>query len=120
MTTERDAAASLDVWRTLADRLDLGAWVPRPTPGVEVARLESRWGDAYYVLRSPTPRYVRLDAVDYQLWLRMDGRKTVREIALEYFQERGGFVAERLGRLIGEMGGIGRGAGWGRGEISVG
>ena len=96
-------APAADVWQALSDRLDLGAWVPRPTPGVEVARLESRRGDAYYVLRSPLPRYLRLDPVDYQLWLRMDGRKTVREIALEYFQERGGFVAERLTRLVGQL-----------------
>ncbi|MDP8923213.1 MAG: cyclic nucleotide-binding domain-containing protein, partial [Chloroflexota bacterium] len=93
----------IDIWQALADRLDLGAWVPTPTPGVEVARLTSRNGQVYYVLRSPAPRYLRLDAADYQLWLRMDGHKTVREIAVAYFQERGGFVADRLARLVGEL-----------------
>ncbi len=94
--TRRGASPpGVDVWQALANRLDLGEWVPVPTPDVEVARLENRAGDPYYVLRSPLPRYLRLDPVDYQLWTRMDGRKTVRAIALEYFQEHGAFVADQ-------------------------
>ena len=102
---ERPVASppATDVWQALADHLDLGAWVPVPTPGIDVAQLESRRGQVYYVLRSPAPRYLRLDAVDYQLWRRMDGRTSVREVALAHFQERGGFVAERLARLVGEL-----------------
>ena len=55
-TTRATQPRAADVWQALADHLDLGAWVPVPTPGVEVTRLESRRGDPYYVLRSPAPR----------------------------------------------------------------
>jgi len=95
--------SGIDVWRALDDALDLGTWVPVPTPDVEVAALANRHGQPYYVLRSPTPRYLRLDPLDYALWQRMDGRATVREIAVAHFQARGAFVADRLARLVREL-----------------
>jgi putative peptide zinc metalloprotease protein len=100
---ERREGSGPDVWQALADRLDLGRLAPAPTPGVEAARIVGRDGRAYYVLRSPDARYLRLDETDHDLWRRMDGRRTVRQIALEHFQERGQFVAERLARLVGEL-----------------
>jgi CRP-like cAMP-binding protein/Zn-dependent protease len=96
---EPDAAA-VDIWAMLADRLDLGAFVPVPTPTVEVREVEGRGGERFWVLRTPTPRYLRLDATDLDLWQRMDGRRTVYEIAVEHFADRGGFVADRLTRLV--------------------
>ena len=94
------AAPGVDVWECLADQLDLGAYVPVPTPDVEERAVEGRDGRRFWVLRSPSLRYLRLDATDLDLWQRMDGQRNVRQIALDHFLECGGFVAERLARLV--------------------
>jgi len=98
-STSPETPAS-DVWSALDDRLDLGVYVPTPTPTVEVREVEGRGGERFWVLRTPAPRYLQLDATDLDLWLRMDGRRSVYEIAVEHFAERGGFVADRLARLV--------------------
>src|SRR6266496_245681 len=92
--------ANGDLWRHLGDRLDLGSAVPRPAAAVVVSSLTGRDGGRYYVLRSPSWQYLRLEPDDFALWQRIDGRATVREIAVAQFVERGEFVAERLARLI--------------------
>ena len=92
--------ASVDVWACLADQLDLGAYVPTPSPDVEVRDIAGRDGRRFWVLRSPALSYVRLDDTDLDLWQRMDGLHNVRQIALDHFVERGGFVADRLARLV--------------------
>ena len=94
------AAGPVDVWASLADQLDLGAYVPVPSPDVEVREVEGRDGRRFWVLRSPGFNYLRVDAVDLDLWERMDGDRNVRQIALDHFIERGGFVADRLARLV--------------------
>jgi CRP-like cAMP-binding protein/Zn-dependent protease len=92
--------AAVDVWANLADQLDLGAYVPTPSPDVEARAVEGRDGRRFWVLRSPSLRYLRLDDTDLDLWRRMNGQRNVRQIALDHFLERGGFVAERLSRLV--------------------
>jgi len=89
-----------DVWGALDDHLDLGAYVPIPSPDVEERAVKGRGDRAFWVLRSPSFHYLRLDETDLDLWRRMDGRSTVRQIALDHFLERGGFVADRLARLV--------------------
>src|SRR5215212_2706935 len=95
--------ASGDLWSDLDDRLDLADVVPSPAVGVVVRRLTSRAGGCYYVLRSPSWQYLQLEPDDFVLWQRIDGRATVREIAVAQFVEHGEFVAERLVRLIGAL-----------------
>jgi len=100
-------ALDADVWQALDDRLDLGGERPSPTPGIVVRQVEGRGGQSAWVLRSPSYRYLRLDDVDFDLWQRMDGQASVREIAFAHFMERGGFVAERLARLVHRLRGDG-------------
>jgi CRP-like cAMP-binding protein/Zn-dependent protease len=96
----RAVPGSPDVWASLVDQLDLGAYVPTPSLDVEVREVEGRDGRRFWVLRSPSLRYLRLDDTDLDLWQRMDGQRNVRQIALDHFLERGGFVADRLARLV--------------------
>src|SRR4051812_15879524 len=42
-----------DVWETLADSLDLGAYVPTPSADVEVRAVAGHGGRRFWVLRSP-------------------------------------------------------------------
>ena len=94
------STGAFDVWAALDDQLDLGGFVPAPTPGVETRSVEGRGGQHFWVIRSPELHYLRLDEADLDLWQRMDGIKTVREIAFDHFVQRGGFVADRLARLV--------------------
>jgi CRP-like cAMP-binding protein/Zn-dependent protease len=100
LDSAEDRPEATDVWACLADRLDLGAYVPTPSPDVIARAVEGRDGRQLWVLRSPSLNYLRLDDTDLDLWNRMDGRRNVREIALEHFLECGGFVADRLARLV--------------------
>ncbi|MFN8635908.1 MAG: cyclic nucleotide-binding domain-containing protein [Chloroflexota bacterium] len=95
-----ESTPGIDIWADLADGLDLGAYVPTPASDVEVRAVDGRGGSRFWVLRSPTVRYLRLDEIDLDLWGRMDGVRTVQEIALAHFLECGGFVADRLARLV--------------------
>src|SRR5687767_3923875 len=67
----------VDVWACLADQLDLGAYIPTPSPQVEAREVAGRDGRRLWVLRSPSFRYLRLDATDLDLWQRMDGQRNV-------------------------------------------
>jgi len=95
-----EPSGRVDVWASLADQIDLGAYVPIPSPDVEAREVEGRDGRRFWVLRSPSLNYLRLDGTDLDLWQRMDGRRNVRQVALDHFLERGGFVADRLSRLV--------------------
>src|SRR4051812_39922716 len=86
------ADGAVDVWAALDDHLDLGAYVPVPSPGVEERTVRGRGDRSFWVLRSPSYNYLRLDETDLDLWHRMDGQRTVGQIALDHFLERGGFV----------------------------
>jgi CRP-like cAMP-binding protein len=92
-----------DVWRHLDRRLDFGRFVPVPRPDVEVRALAGRDGATHVVMRSPAQRYLRLDQTDFALWERMDGRRSVQEIAVAHFVEHGDFAADRLARLIRQL-----------------
>ena len=95
-----DASTRADLWRALAERADLGRFVPIPSAGVVAQALATPDGAGYHVLRSPSGRYVRLDAEDFALWTRMDGQRSLREIATAHFAETGSFAAARLSRLV--------------------
>ncbi|HYU18070.1 MAG TPA: cyclic nucleotide-binding domain-containing protein [Chloroflexota bacterium] len=92
-----------DIWRPLAERLDFARYVPTPSPDVETSVQSTASGETYYVLRSRTARYIRLQEEDFALWWRMDGRQSIREIALAHFLEHGDFGADRLARLVREL-----------------
>ena len=96
------ASPRVDLWRSVAERLDLGGFVPAPSVS-EAREVTGRGGTTYRVLRSPTRRYIRLDEEDAALWSRMDGRRSVREIATAHFLERGSFAPARLARLVCEL-----------------
>jgi CRP-like cAMP-binding protein len=92
-----------DLWRHLTEALDLARFVPVPASGVEASHLHSRDGEPYHVLRSPAGHYLRLGPPDFALWSRMDGRRTVHDLAAERFLEVGDFAANRLSRLVSDL-----------------
>lgn len=77
---------------------DVVVFVPRAARGPLAARLE-RW------LR-PRPPRLRLDAIGAFVWTRLDGRRTVADIAAELQEAFGARVepaAERLEIFLGQL-----------------
>jgi hypothetical protein len=102
--TAQERSASLDLWQTLADRLDVTQKKPRRVAGFEVACQPSTHGDPIYVLKSPSANhYLKLDARDYVLWEQMDGEHTVRDLAVAYFMRYSAFPFERLVQLLAQL-----------------
>ena len=97
-TASAGEASSGPVWAWLKDRLDFGKYVPRPVAGSVSERFESKRG-TYYILRSPTGQYMRMDPADFFLWSQMDGAHTIANIALAYFYEFHAFAFARLKAL---------------------
>lgn len=55
----------------------------------------------YYVLKNPqTNQYFRLDEKEKFLWKNMDGEHTIRDLALEYFNQYGAFAYEKIVELV--------------------
>lgn len=102
---EEEAGGAVNLWQSLQMRLDISRRHPRRVAVYEVAHLGVGSDQECYVLKNPTAHtYVRCTPQDFFLWERMDGRHTVRDMAVAYFAEFGAFPFERLVGLITQLG----------------
>ena len=78
------------LWTQLEDRLDPTELRPKLAEDVEIKEFQLRWGQNYAMLANPRELiYLRLDPQQLELVRLMDGRRTVKEIVVERFQESG-------------------------------
>jgi putative peptide zinc metalloprotease protein len=83
-------AADLDLWETLADRVDPEAFVPILAAGSEVKTFRLRWGNDYAMAARPDHRmHFELQPWEAELMERMDGTQTVGELIVDRLQEGG-------------------------------
>jgi len=101
MTAEQVRYGS--VYEEIAAKLDLGRFVPVPAAGIEWSKLVTRHGETYYVLKSAAGRYMRMDERDFFVFTRMDGKRSIKQIVLDYFHEFKTFGFERVVTVVGEM-----------------
>jgi putative peptide zinc metalloprotease protein len=82
-------------WARLQELTSLADYRPRPAPSATVKEQEGT-----YVLKG-AENYMRLSADEYLLWTWMDGQKSVRELAVDFFLQRQRLlpVAELVRRL---------------------
>jgi len=96
-----EAPAGTDIWTVVRDRLDRSKRRPRQSPVVEVAKHTTSKGETQYVLRNTcSDTYLMLDQHDFFLWELMDGRHSLRDMAVAYFAAHGAFPFERLSSLV--------------------
>ena len=101
---EQEREATLDLWETIEERLDLSKKKPKRIANVEVALQQRTHGEEYYVLRSPEANtYLKLEPRDYFLWELMDGEHSVRDLAVAYFVKFGAFAFDRLVHLMAQL-----------------
>jgi putative peptide zinc metalloprotease protein len=102
--TAEGKTPAADMWGILKQRLDPSLKKPKRVTGLEVAAQQTARGEAYYVLSNPEANtYLKIDARDYFLWELMDGKHTVRDLAVAYFAKFGAFPFERLVQLLGQL-----------------
>jgi putative peptide zinc metalloprotease protein len=93
------------LWQSLQQRLNLSRRRPKRIAEYELAHLGVGSDHEYYVLKNPTAHtYVRCTPQDFSLWEMMDGRHSMRDLAVAYFAEFGSFPFERLVSLITQLG----------------
>ena len=98
----------MDIWEILRERLDYASFVPTPLADIERADLRRRDGSPYTMLKNPhgdhgAGRYLRLDPADLQLYVLMDGRRTIQEIVVAHLEQAGVFAIDRLARLTASL-----------------
>jgi len=98
----------MDIWEILRERLDYASFVPTPQADIERADLRRRDGSPYTMLKNPhgdhgAGRYLRLDPADLQLYVLMDGRRTIQEIVVAHLEQAGVFAIDRLARLTASL-----------------
>lgn len=74
------------LWKALADRCDRAQYRPRAVPDVAEERV-TEGEQAFTVIRSPRGNYLRLTPEQRELWHRMDGSRSVAQLATEGFLE---------------------------------
>jgi putative peptide zinc metalloprotease protein len=97
-----------DLWQGLQQRLDVSRRRPNRIDEYEAAHLGVGLDHEYYVLKNTvTHTFLKCTPQDFFLWEMMDGKSTVRDLAVAYFVEFGSFPFERLVRLIAQLGNAG-------------
>ncbi|MCS6839980.1 MAG: cyclic nucleotide-binding domain-containing protein [Roseiflexus sp.] len=81
-------SGSVSLWKILCDRTDPSRYRPHAIP--DVAADPVREGDqTLYIVRSPRGNYLRLTEAQHEVWRAMDGTRTVSELGLAAFRQRG-------------------------------
>ena len=74
---------------------------PRVVAGLESATYSSRSGTPYVVIHNPARHtYARLDPREFELLALMDGRRSVKELVIAYYQRHGMLALARVAGLV--------------------
>ena len=93
--------AELDVWHHLSDLVDPAQFKPKLAPDVEVKVQELKWGNSYAVIANPRDQvHIQLEPRDLELLKLMDGTRTVKEIVVERFRDKGSLELESVADMV--------------------
>ena len=89
------------VWEALRRALEPVEERPRIVPRIEAARYTTRAGTPYVVIHNPTAQtYARLDPRELDLLELFDGRHTIGELVIAYYQRHGVLALARVVGLV--------------------
>jgi CRP-like cAMP-binding protein/Zn-dependent protease len=92
------------LWERLKVLVEPSEHRPRLAPGVELKEFQLRWGNDYAMIANPTHTvHFRLEPEEAELVRLMDGRRTVKQIVVERFQESGSLELDRAADLVREL-----------------
>jgi CRP-like cAMP-binding protein/Zn-dependent protease len=88
-------------WASLGQALSPVEDRPRVPRGIESACYRTRTGAEYVVVHNPTAgTYARLDPREFDLLSLMDGRHSVKELVVAYYQRHGVLALSRVAGLV--------------------
>lgn len=90
------------VWGWLKQRLDFSKYIPVPFEGVVIQEFDGKKGK-YYIAKSPSAQYLKMEPADFFLWSQMDGQKTVADIVAAYFFQFQSFAFSRIRVLVSNL-----------------
>jgi putative peptide zinc metalloprotease protein len=89
------------VWAALGRAMSPVEDRPRIASGIESACYCTRSGAQYVVIHLPTRHtYARLDPREFELLALMDGKRTVKELVIAYYQRYGVLAMARVAGLV--------------------
>jgi len=89
------------VWEALARALSPVEDRPRIAEGLESAAYQTRGGSRYVVVHNPATRtYARLDPREFELLALMNGKCSVKELVIAYYQRHGVLALARVAGLV--------------------
>jgi putative peptide zinc metalloprotease protein len=92
------------LWQQLEQRLSLAQMKPHGISEVVARSFTSARGEAYYMLKNCRDNaYLRLNPQQYDLWVLMDGTRSVQELTVEYFLRFGSFSLSTVLGLIEQL-----------------
>ena len=98
------AKAYKSIYTEVTTKLDMARFVPVLAPGIQSARLVTRHGEVYYVLKNPQAhKYLKIDERDFFIFERIDGRTEVRHLVLDFFRQYKSFGFQRASALMAEL-----------------
>src|SRR5438067_13934926 len=88
-------------WASLGQALSPVEDRPRVARGIESACYRTHTGAEYVVVHNPGARtYARLDSREFDLLSLMDGRHSVKELVVAYYQRHGVLALARVAGLV--------------------
>ena len=92
------------VFTTDLNMQDLAHYRPRQRPGFALKKMTDAHGEVYYVLKNLREgNYLRLSEEQLFLWQQMDGKSTVRDLAVAYLVKYHSLAIEGLLALIEQL-----------------
>src|SRR5712692_9264565 len=77
---------------------------PRQVAGILVHERTTPEGETIRILKDPARgRYYRLSPQGWFLWQRLDGQRTLRHLALDYFDEYKSFAPQAIAQVLGGL-----------------
>lgn len=77
---------------------------PRQAPGVTAYPRATPEGETITILRNAAGKYYRLSPQGWFIWQRLDGRHTLRDIALDYHREFHAFAPDAIAEVVDGLG----------------
>lgn len=99
-SSEKDTKESRSIWASLASHVDINGYQPHPHPQVIAKEIQDKDGNYFVLKNAERKTYLRLSPDEYNLWLGMNEKKTVKELVVDHFVSSGAFAQNMVIQLV--------------------
>jgi putative peptide zinc metalloprotease protein len=94
------AEAAQSIWTSLAQEMDVNGYRPQPHAKVTVTRVADGAGDYFVLKNTESKTYLRLSPEEQEVWLQMNGEKSVHDLVVDRFVSTGSFAHNMIVQLV--------------------